>query len=165
MCTSVVSFPHFPSIWTTLKAPLTVGSALWCLRQVQMSKETFDSAMIKLIMFGGDADTNGAVAGALMGALMGYALLPPEWKDGLKYEEWYKGKIFAVCVVAGLVEGDYDAQQDTDTEDDGGKGFLTEDDMKRREMEIMEKMLLADQKKREALSREPKARKKFWKFW
>jgi ADP-ribosylglycohydrolase len=66
-----------------------LGSALWCLRQVFTRQETFKSAMTKLVMCGGDADTNGAVAGALMGALYGYNLLPREWKEGLKYKEWY----------------------------------------------------------------------------
>lgn len=39
----------------------------------------------RLVMCAEDADTNGAVAGALMGALYGYDLLPPEWKNGLNY--------------------------------------------------------------------------------
>lgn len=107
---------------------LAVGSALWCLRSVQTQKETFKSAMTKLIMAGGDADTNGAVAGGLMGALCGYDALPGQWRDGMKYEEWYKKKIDSLCVRASLVEGEYDAAGDTDTLPDGGKGFLTEQD-------------------------------------
>ncbi|KAF7966320.1 hypothetical protein HWV62_39158 [Athelia sp. TMB] len=142
-----------------------VGSALWCLRQVQTEKETFKSAIVKLIMLGGDADTNGAVAGALMGAFCGYDALPAEWKRGMAHEEWYKEKITALCVVAALIEGSYDAQQDTDTELDGGRGLLTEDEMKRREMQIMERMLLTDQKRREVRERETKSQKKPWKFW
>lgn len=107
---------------------LAVGSALWCLREVQLQKETFKSAMTKLVMAGGDADTNGAVAGALCGALCGYSALPAEWRDGMKYEEWYRSKIEALCVRAGLTEGVYDAAGDSDTLPDGGKGFLTEGD-------------------------------------
>ncbi|KZP34475.1 ADP-ribosylglycohydrolase [Athelia psychrophila] len=105
-----------------------LGSALWCLREVQLQKETFKSAMTKLVMAGGDADTNGAVAGALCGALCGYSALPAEWRDGMKYEEWYRSKIEALCVRAGLTEGVYDAAGDSDTLPDGGKGFLTEGD-------------------------------------
>jgi ADP-ribosylglycohydrolase len=117
-----------------------LGASLWCLRRVVAEKETFKSALTKLIMFGGDADTNGAVAGALMGAQCGYMSLPAEWRDGLKYEEWYREKIRALCVVAGLIEGTYDNTADPDTELDGGKGFLTEEDMRKREGEIWKKM-------------------------
>jgi hypothetical protein len=142
-----------------------LGSALWCLRQVFTRQETFKSAMTKLVMCGGDADTNGAVAGALMGAFYGYDLLPQEWKEGLLHKEWYKGKISALCVVASITEGSYDAKEDSDTELDGGKGFLTEEQMKKREMKIMEKILLADQRRREAAKPRKKSKKGQWKFW
>ena len=145
-----------------------LGSALWCLRQVFTRQETFKSAMTKLVMCGGDADTNGAVAGALMGALYGYELLPREWKEGLKYNEWYRGKISALCVVASLIQGNYNAMEDSDTELDGGKGFMTDEQMKKREMDIMERILLADQKRREEARqarRTKDAKKALWKFW
>jgi hypothetical protein len=144
-----------------------LGSALWCLRQVFNRQETFKSAMTKLVMCGGDADTNGAVAGALMGALYGYNLLPGEWKEGLKYKEWYNGKISALCVVASLTDGSYEAKEDSDTDLDGGKGFLTEEQMKKREMEIMEKIIIAEQKRREAAGqkRQGEKKKSQWKFW
>jgi len=143
-----------------------VACGLWCLRQVLTRRETFKSAMTKLVMCGGDADTNGAVAGALMGALCGYRLLPREWKGGLKCEEWYRGKISAMCVVAGLADGTYDATNDKDTELDGGKGFLTEDQMKKRELEIMEKLLVGDQRRRELAGKKRSSEKRSpWKFW
>ena len=143
-----------------------LGSAIFCLRRVLTQQETFTSAMTKLVMCGGDADTNGAVAGALMGALYGYKLLPREWKEGLKHGEWYRKKISALCVVAALTDGTYDAAKDKDTELDGGKGFLTEDQMKKREMEIMGKLLMVDQRRREAAEMKEKAEKKSqWKFW
>jgi hypothetical protein len=140
-----------------------LGSALWCLRQVVRGQESFKSAMVKLIMYGGDADTNGAVAGALMGAYCGYTELPAEWRDGLRHKEWYMEKILALCVVAGLKDGTYNAQMDRDTEFDGGRGFLTEDDIKKREMEVMAKILMADVRRREEA--EAKQAEKRWKFW
>ena len=112
------------------------GCAIVCLRPVLTQQETFTSAMTKLVMCGGDADTNGAVTGALMGALCGYKLLPREWKEGLKHGVWYREKISALCVVAALTDGTYDAAKDNDTELDGGNGFLTEGQMKKRELEI-----------------------------
>ena len=144
-----------------------LGSALWCLRQVFVGQETFKSAMTKLIMCGGDADTNGAVAGALMGAFYGYDQLPQEWREGLRYKEWYRRKISALCIIASLTEGNYIASEDHDTEPDGGKGFLTEKQMKKREIEIMEKILLADKARREARTGKTSTGKErsWWKFW
>ena len=138
-----------------------LGSSLWCLRQVLTRQETFKSSMTKLVMCAGDADTNGAVAGGLMGALYGYKNLPREWKEGLKYEGWYMDKISALCEIASLVErGDYCADKDKDTQLDGGKGFLTSEQMKEREMEVMTKMLMADQHRRE----EERTEANVWEF-
>jgi ADP-ribosylglycohydrolase len=108
-----------------------LGSALWCLRQVLRGRETFKSAMVKLVMQGGDADTNGAVAGGLMGALCGYEQLPREWRDGMRHKDWYLDKITALCVRAGLADGVYDVEADSDTEFDRGKGPLDIDELKR----------------------------------
>ncbi|KAJ7136768.1 ADP-ribosylglycohydrolase-domain-containing protein [Mycena epipterygia] len=144
-----------------------LGAALWCLRQVLTRQETFRSAMTALVMCGGDADTNGAVAGALMGALYGYEYLPKEWRDGMRYADWYRAKIQALCCVAGLRDGVYDSEGDTDTLLDGGKGFITEEEMKKREMGIMEKMLLSEKDRREAAEAKVKAQTKTssWKSW
>ncbi|KAJ7785119.1 ADP-ribosylglycohydrolase-domain-containing protein [Mycena maculata] len=144
-----------------------LGVALWCLRQVLTRQETFRSTMTALVMCGGDADTNGAIAGALMGALYGYKYLPREWWDGMRHVGWYRGKIKVLCCVAGLSGGVYDSQSDTDMELDGGKGFLTEEEMKKREMGIMEKMLLSEKERREAAEAKVKAEAKpsGWKSW
>lgn len=144
-----------------------LGAALWCLRKVLTRQETFRSAMTTLVMYGGDADTNGAVAGALMGALCGYEYLPKEWRDGLRHAEWYRAKIQALCCVSGLRDGVYDSESDSDTQIDGGKGFITEEEMKKREMAIMEKMLLSDKARREAAEAKSKAAKRTsgWRFW
>jgi hypothetical protein len=57
-----------------------------------------------------------------------------------------------------LVErGDYCADKDKDTQLDGGKGFLTSEQMKKREMVVMGKMLMADQQSREAAGERTKA--------
>ncbi|KAJ7750818.1 ADP-ribosylglycohydrolase-domain-containing protein [Mycena metata] len=144
-----------------------LGAALWCLRQVLTRQETFRSAMTTLIMCGGDADTNGAVAGALMGALCGYEYLPKEWRDGMRHADWFGGKVQALCCVAGLRDAVYDSASDVDTEMDGGKGFLTEEQMKKREMGIMEKMLLSEKERRETAEAKVKAQTKTfgWKSW
>jgi len=44
----------------------------------------FETGMIRVINQGGDADTNGAVAGALLGAQFGVNGIPRRWRDGLQ---------------------------------------------------------------------------------
>ena len=135
-----------------------LGSALWCLRQVLRGQHDFRSAMVELVMCGGDADTNGAVAGALMGAHCGYEGLPSEWRDGLRHRDWYMEKIEALFVVVGLKQGTYDAESDPDTTLDGGKGFLSDEEMDKRVQVIMEKI-------RAAGNQRPVLKKTWWKFW
>ncbi|KAJ6586442.1 ADP-ribosylglycohydrolase-domain-containing protein [Mycena vulgaris] len=144
-----------------------LGAALWALRRVLTRQDTFRSAMTALVLCGGDADTNGAVAGALVGALVGYTCLPTEWRDGMRYREWYRGKIEAVCIVAGIKGGVYESEGDKETELDGGKGFITEAEMKKREMGIMEKMLLSEKERRDAAEAKVRAQTKTkgWRAW
>jgi ADP-ribosylglycohydrolase len=42
--------------------------------------ETFEAGLVATVMAGGDTDTNGAVAGALLGAIQGRAAVPPRWR-------------------------------------------------------------------------------------
>ena len=51
------------------------------------------SLVLFLILQGGDADTNGAVAGALLGCKLGSSALPPTWLKGLKHKGWLDGHI------------------------------------------------------------------------
>lgn len=44
---------------------------------------SFEEALCDVVSKGGDADTNGAVAGALLGARDGYAQIPARWRGGL----------------------------------------------------------------------------------
>lgn len=48
----------------------------------------FERAMIKITLCGGDADTNGAIAGALLGTVVGYHALPGHWLSSLPHFEW-----------------------------------------------------------------------------
>jgi ADP-ribosylglycohydrolase len=61
----------------------TLGAAFWALLHAQ----TFREGMLSIIHEGGDADTNAAVAGALLGARFGYSSIPSSWIDGLVYKE------------------------------------------------------------------------------
>lgn len=46
--------------------------------------DPLEEALVAVINRGGDADTNGAVAGALLGARDGYQAIPARWREGLR---------------------------------------------------------------------------------
>lgn len=59
-------------------ATLSIGHA-----EIVKGRETeaFRTAITQLVGEGGDADTNAAIAGAMLGALVGYSKLPASWKQ------------------------------------------------------------------------------------
>jgi ADP-ribosyl-[dinitrogen reductase] hydrolase len=46
--------------------------------------ESFEAGLVEVVNKGGDADTNGAVAGALLGARFGRSAIPQRWLDATK---------------------------------------------------------------------------------
>lgn len=67
------------SIGYTLKA---LGAGFWALQQ-----NDFREAILEIVNQGGDADTNGAVAGGILGAKFGFSGLPKDWVEGLANKE------------------------------------------------------------------------------
>jgi ADP-ribosyl-[dinitrogen reductase] hydrolase len=61
----------------------TVASAVWGL----LTTESFAEAVVQVVNLGDDADTAGAVAGALAGAAYGLAAIPATWRAAL-HGEW-----------------------------------------------------------------------------
>lgn len=61
-----------------------LGTAFATLR----TATDFERAMIKITLCGGDADTNGAIAGGLLGAVVGYRGLPQKWLSVLPHFDW-----------------------------------------------------------------------------
>ncbi|CAO3600410.1 unnamed protein product [Absidia cylindrospora] len=59
--------------------------------------EHFKHVLMDLVLEGGEADTNGTVAGALMGVRLGYSRLPSEWVVGLKRWEWLEDLVDEFC--------------------------------------------------------------------
>lgn len=57
----------------TLKA---MQVALWCATQAS----DFEEALVAVVSAGGDTDTNGAVAGAVLGARFGLKAIPSRWR-------------------------------------------------------------------------------------
>jgi ADP-ribosylglycohydrolase len=60
----------------TLKA---LKAGLWCLEQ----KPDFEFVVTQVVQAGGDADSNGAIAGAVMGARLGARAIPDRWLDAI----------------------------------------------------------------------------------
>ena len=58
----------------TLKA---MRVALWCVHRAA----DFEEALTAVVNAGGDTDTNGAVAGAVLGARFGFDAIPRRWRD------------------------------------------------------------------------------------
>ncbi|MCY3568431.1 MAG: ADP-ribosylglycohydrolase family protein [Chloroflexi bacterium] len=56
---------------------LCMQAALWCLD----ASDTLEEALVRIVSAGGDTDTNGAVAGAVLGARYGVAAIPERWLD------------------------------------------------------------------------------------
>ncbi len=79
----------------------TIESALWGL----LNTYSFEDALIQVINLGADADTAGAVAGALAGAAYGLEAIPDGWKKTLR-GEWplRSGKIWSVKELITLAD-------------------------------------------------------------
>lgn len=136
---------------------IALGTAVWCLRRVMLGKDDFKSVITKLTMMGGDADTNGAVAGALVGGYTGFKAIAPEWRDGLRYNDWLLQKVESMCILAGVItDKTYDPAEDKDTNLDGGRGFLNEDEMRTREKALMRTILEKIEGSRKATSKAKK---------
>ena len=69
------NFEHRPGGWTVYTTRLALLSLL--------TAENFRTALEGVIRLAGDADTNGAVVGALLGARFGSRSIPPGWLEGL----------------------------------------------------------------------------------
>jgi ADP-ribosyl-[dinitrogen reductase] hydrolase len=58
----------------------TLESALWGL----LNTDTFEEALVQVVNLGGDADSAGAVVGALAGAAYGLSAIPERWRTALR---------------------------------------------------------------------------------
>jgi ADP-ribosyl-[dinitrogen reductase] hydrolase len=60
-----------------------VAHTLQAVFQAFFATDSFESCLIDIVNRGGDADTTGAIAGALAGAWYGENSIPPRWKTAL----------------------------------------------------------------------------------
>ncbi|EKG22494.1 ADP-ribosylation/Crystallin J1 [Macrophomina phaseolina MS6] len=119
----------------------------------------FESLVTRLVMYGGDADTNACVAGALLGAWVGYSHLPPHWRDGIAYREWLLRKSESLSSQVGVLERGADTvrREDCDNENetapDGGKGLLSKEDLDKRAEDWARKIMKKGDERRLAKER------------
>ena len=74
------------SMGYTLK---TLAAGLWAYWHAQ----TFEEGLLAVVRAGGDADTNAAVACAILGAKYGFHTIPSEYVEGLIYREQLEEEI------------------------------------------------------------------------
>lgn len=67
----------------------TLGAALWAY----FHSENFISGLLSIINEGGDADTNGAVTGAILGAKFGFTAIPDYYVQNLNNQILFKQKV------------------------------------------------------------------------
>jgi ADP-ribosylglycohydrolase len=70
----------------TLKS---LGAGFWAL----LHAKSYEDGILQIIHEGGDADTNAAVAGALLGARFGFHSFPKEWVDELVYKQELNNRV------------------------------------------------------------------------
>ena len=61
----------------------TLAAGLWAY----WNATSFEDGLLSVVRAGGDADTNAAVACAILGAKFGFNAIPQEYVDGLIYKE------------------------------------------------------------------------------
>lgn len=83
---SILDLDETYSIGYTLR---TLSAALWCYWHVS----SFEEGLLAIVNEGGDADTNGAIACAILGAKFGYSSIPSYCVDNLHNRDVYNQKI------------------------------------------------------------------------
>jgi ADP-ribosyl-[dinitrogen reductase] hydrolase len=74
----------------------TFTAAVWCF----LHGETLEQAVVAAVNLGDDADTTGAVAGALAGCYYGFTGLPGRWADTVRHRERLERAVAGLLRVA-----------------------------------------------------------------
>lgn len=126
-----------------------LGSAVWLLREAMrqlslpnneaqspiLRSTIFEKLTVDLIMQGGDADTNGSSACALLGAYLGFANLPAHWTMGLAHKEWLMDEIYRLAIASRIVEGKIMPKEDEKAE--GPRGLMSNAELEDRWAKLM----------------------------
>jgi ADP-ribosyl-[dinitrogen reductase] hydrolase len=79
----------------------TLESAVWGLR----TTDSFEEAVVQVVNLGNDADTAGAVVGALAGAAYGLEAIPDRWRSAVRGEWPLKsGKLWRIADLVDLAD-------------------------------------------------------------
>ncbi len=91
---SCLDLDETSSIGYTLR---TLSAALWCY----WHSPSFEAGLLSVVNEGGDADTNGAIACAILGAKFGYSSIPDYYKANLYNRATYHNKI--TCFIEQII--------------------------------------------------------------
>lgn len=84
-----------------------LGCAFWALTQ-----DDWMQAIGKIVLKGGDADTNAAVAGSLIGCKVGFSRLPMNLYNQLRYKDWLLAKVVELQERMGLTSSTKDESKE-----------------------------------------------------
>ena len=73
--------------------PACIPTCLYLL----LTTESFEEALIEVVNLGGDADSTGAILGALAGAHFGAKAIPARWLEGLQNREGIEARALALA--------------------------------------------------------------------
>lgn len=78
----------------------TLSAALWCYWHAQ----SFEEGLLTVVNEGGDADTNAAIACAILGAKFGYTSIPRYYVEALNNRQIYEKKVtsFINAIASGI---------------------------------------------------------------
>jgi ADP-ribosylglycohydrolase len=76
-----------------------MAAGLWAY----WNAKTFEDGLLSVVRAGGDADTNAAVACAILGAKFGFNSIPKEYVGGLIYKEQLEEVISGMTELAKLI--------------------------------------------------------------
>jgi hypothetical protein len=73
--------------------PACIPTCLYVL----LTTDSFEEAILEIVNLGGDADTTGAILGAMAGAHYGVEEIPPRWLEGLQNREGIENRAVALA--------------------------------------------------------------------
>ena len=73
--------------------PACIPACLYLL----LTTDSFEEALIEVVNLGGDADSTGAILGALAGAHFGVGSIPTRWLEGLQNREGIEARALALA--------------------------------------------------------------------
>lgn len=108
---------------------VTLSVALWAYWHAS----SFEEGLLAVVNAGGDADTNAAVACAILGAKYGYNAIPKEYIDGLLYREQLEKRFCDLSEITIPAHEGCSESSGTDPESSEKKDFSSERKIKSSE--------------------------------